>query len=57
MGPSSAALGDGVVYVGNRGDQSVCAVDERTLARGTCATLDASPDGILYVPSTHEVGG
>ena len=55
VGPSSAALGDGVVYVGNRGDSSVCAVDDTTLLRGKCATLDSMPDGILYVPSTKEV--
>jgi DNA-binding beta-propeller fold protein YncE len=56
VGPSAAALGDtGIVYVGNRGDSSICAVDERTLARGACTKLDASPDGIQYVARTHEV--
>lgn len=56
VGPSAAALGDtGTVYVGNRGDSSVCAVDETKLTRGTCATLDSSPDGIAYVAATHEV--
>jgi hypothetical protein len=54
-GPSSAAQGDGVVYIGNRGDQSVCAVSETTLERGTCGTLDSSPDGIIYAPPTKEV--
>jgi DNA-binding beta-propeller fold protein YncE len=54
-GPSSAAEGDGVVYIGDRADQSVCAVSEQTLQRGTCGTLDSSPDGILYVPTTKEV--
>src|ERR1700694_797053 len=29
FGPSSAAVGDGVVYIGNRGDSSSCAVDGR----------------------------
>jgi len=56
VGPSAAALGDiGTVYVGNRGDSSVCAVDETKLTRGTCATLDNSPDGIAYVARTREV--
>jgi DNA-binding beta-propeller fold protein YncE len=56
VGPSAAALGDsGTVYVGNRGDSSVCAVDEKTLARGACAKLDQSPDGIAYVAKTKEV--
>jgi hypothetical protein len=56
IGPSAAALGDpGTVYVGNRGDSSVCAVDEAKLVRGTCGTLDSSPDGLAYVAKTHEV--
>ena len=56
VGPSAAALGPrGTVYIGNRGDSSICAVDENTLAVGTCSKLDASPDGVLHVPSAHEV--
>ncbi len=56
VGPSSAALGDtGTVYVGNRGDASVCAVDEVKLVKGTCGMLDSAPDGIAYVASTKEV--
>jgi hypothetical protein len=56
IGPSSAALGaPGTVYVGNRGDSSVCAVDEARLALGACGKLDASPDGLIYVARTHEV--
>jgi DNA-binding beta-propeller fold protein YncE len=56
VGPSAAALGDrGTVYIGNRGDATVCAVDETSHARGACATLDASPDGVAYVAATREV--
>jgi hypothetical protein len=56
VGPSSAALGEaGTVYVGNRGDSSVCAIDEAKLTRGTCGKLDAMPDGIAYVAKTKEV--
>jgi DNA-binding beta-propeller fold protein YncE len=56
VGPSAAALGDGhTVYVGNRGDTSICAVDDTTLTKGTCAKLDAMPDGIAYVAKTREV--
>jgi len=56
VGPSAAALGDaGTVYIGNRGDSSVCAVEETQLTKGACATLDSSPDGIAYVATTHEV--
>jgi DNA-binding beta-propeller fold protein YncE len=55
-GPSSAALGPiGTVYVGNRGDTSVCAIDDKTLAKGACATLNGSPDGVAYVAKTNEV--
>ena len=56
VGPSSATLGAaGTVYVGNRGDSSVCAVDEVALAKQSCGTLDSMPDGIAYVSSTQEV--
>jgi DNA-binding beta-propeller fold protein YncE len=55
VGPSAAAVGDKVVYVGDRADSSVCAIDEATLVKTTCATLDGRPDGIAYVAKTHEV--
>ncbi len=55
VGPSSATVGDGVVYVGNRGDFSVCAVDAVKLTRGTCGKLDTMPDGLAYVAATKEV--
>ncbi|HWU87847.1 MAG TPA: hypothetical protein VN253_11255, partial [Kofleriaceae bacterium] len=55
VGPSSVTIGPGVVYVGNRGDSSVCAMDARVPARGACGTLDAMPDGIAYVAATNEV--
>ncbi len=56
VGPSSATLGaDGTVYVGNRGDSTVCAIDEVKLAKGACGKLDSMPDGISYVAKTKEV--
>jgi DNA-binding beta-propeller fold protein YncE len=55
VGPSSATLGEHVVYIGNRADSSVCAVDDTSLVKGACGTLDASPDGIQYVAATKEV--
>jgi DNA-binding beta-propeller fold protein YncE len=54
-GPSGVTIGRGMVFIGNRGDSSVCAIDSRTLARGVCHTLDSSPDGLSYVASTKEV--
>ena len=55
LGPSGVSIGDGVVYIGDRADSSVCAVDERTLARKTCGHIDSTPDGVVYVAPTKEV--
>jgi DNA-binding beta-propeller fold protein YncE len=55
VGPSSATVGDGMVYVGNRGDFSVCAMEAESLKRGACVKLKAMPDAIAYVRSTKEV--
>ncbi|MEO8602347.1 MAG: hypothetical protein ABI629_07220 [bacterium] len=55
VGPSSATVGNGAVYVGNRADASVCRVDAVSLVVGACITLDAQPDGLAYVASTQEV--
>src|SRR3954469_14767646 len=55
MGPSSATIGDGVVWVGNRGDDRVCAFDARTLQKGPCAGLPSMPDGLAWVGATHEL--
>ena len=55
VGPSSATIGDGFVYVGNRADSSICAIDATTLARAGCLTLEGSPDGIIFIPRTKEV--
>jgi DNA-binding beta-propeller fold protein YncE len=55
VGLSSATIGDGVVYVGNRADFSVCAVDARSLERRGCVTLPGSPDGLAFVAHTKEV--
>ena len=49
LGPSSVTIGDGTVYVGNRGDNTVCAFHPKTLARGSCATLDSMPDLVFAV--------
>jgi DNA-binding beta-propeller fold protein YncE len=55
VGPSAATVGDGVVYVGNRGDSSVCAVDAESLRIGPCVKLDSMPDGLAWVAATREV--
>jgi hypothetical protein len=55
VGPSSATVGNGFVYVGNRGDSSVCAVDAASLKKAGCVTLDSMPDGLAYVAPANEV--
>ena len=55
VGPSSATVGEGVLFVGNRADSKVCAVDASTLKMGACVTLASSPDGLQYVKATKEV--
>ena len=55
VGLSSATVGDGVVYVGNRADSSVCALDAKTLDRGGCVTLTGSPDGLAFIARAKEV--
>jgi hypothetical protein len=55
MGASGVSVGEGVIYIGNRGDSSVCAFDSRTLAPGPCAHFDSPTDGVVYVAPTKEV--
>ncbi|HXM71179.1 MAG TPA: hypothetical protein VN970_08595 [Thermoanaerobaculia bacterium] len=55
VGPSSVTVGEGLVYVGNRGDSTVCAFNSSSLARGVCHQLDSMPDGLAYVAATKEV--
>ena len=57
LGPSAVSIGDGVVYIGNRGGSDVCAYNARTLARLACQPLDSRPDGVAYVAPTKEVWG
>jgi DNA-binding beta-propeller fold protein YncE len=55
LGPTAVSIGEGVVYIGNRGDSTVCAFDSRSLTRGACGHLDSMPDGVAYVAPTKEV--
>jgi DNA-binding beta-propeller fold protein YncE len=55
FGPTAASLGAGVVYIGNRGDSTVCAFNSASLARGACGHLDSTPDAVVYVAPTKEV--
>ncbi len=56
MGPSSAAVGGGVVWVGNRANNAVVGFDAKSLkTRGSAITLSAMPDGLAYVARTREL--
>ena len=55
VGPSSVTIGNGTIYIGSRGDSTVCAVNPKTLERGTCHKVDSMPDGLAYVATTKEV--
>ncbi len=55
MGPSSATIGDGVVWIGNRGDNNLCGFDARTLEKRACVRLTSMPDGLAYVAPSREL--
>jgi DNA-binding beta-propeller fold protein YncE len=62
VGPSSVAVGDGVVYIGNRADSKVCTVDAKALRTLGCvefaptsAGMAAAPDGLIYIAATREL--
>src|SRR5205814_4550582 len=59
VGPTAASIGDEVVYIGNRGNATICTIDATTLARGECVPVSAdravTPDGVVYVAATHEL--
>jgi DNA-binding beta-propeller fold protein YncE len=55
LGPSGVSIGDGVVYIGNRGGSEVCAFNGRILARVACQHLESRPDGVSFVAPTNEV--
>src|SRR5438477_10266542 len=59
VGPTSATIGDGVVYTGNRSDATDCVIDAKTRERGECVAASSdhsvTPDGVVYVAVTKEV--
>src|SRR6266581_890540 len=62
LGPTAVSVGDGVVYVGNRGDSSLCVIDGQTLKREECLQVApaaagpaAAPDAVVYVAATKEL--
>ena len=62
LGPTAVSIGDGVVYIGDRGDSTLCVIDAKTLERGEClqvappsAGREAAPDAVVYVAATREL--
>src|SRR5437879_7309279 len=59
VGPTAASIGNGVVYIGNRGSATICVIDAKSLARDECVPVSAdgavTPDGVVYVAATREL--
>ena len=62
LGPTAVSIGDGVVYIGNRGDSSLCVIDAQSLKREGCLQVAppsagpaAAPDAVVYVAATKEL--
>ncbi len=55
VGPSAVTVGQGAVYVGNRGDSKIWAVDAKSLEKKGSVAMPSTPDGVFYVAPTHEV--
>ena len=59
VGPTAATIGDGVVYIGNRGDATLCVIEAKTLVRLGCVPVSGdhtvTPDGVAYVAAAREV--
>jgi len=59
VGPTAASIGDSVVYIGDRGNATLCLINAKTLARGECTLLSTeqpiTPDGVVYVAATREL--
>jgi DNA-binding beta-propeller fold protein YncE len=62
LGPTAVSVGEGVAYIGNRGDSSLCVIDTQSLKLGECLQVAppsagpaAAPDGVVYVAATREL--
>jgi len=59
VGPTAATVGDGVVYIGNRGNATLCVIDATSLTLLECVPVSAdntvTPDGVVYVAAAREV--
>lgn len=62
LGPTAVSIGDGVAYIGNRGDSTLSIVDSQTLERGESLQMTppspetgGSPHGVVYVATSREL--
>jgi DNA-binding beta-propeller fold protein YncE len=62
LGPTAVSIGNGVAYIGNRGNSTVSIIDSQTLERGESLQMTpaspetgAAPHGVVYVPMTREL--
>src|SRR5438132_226932 len=55
MGPRAVTVGVGAVYIGNRGDSRVWAIDPPSMEKKGSAEMPSTPDGVFYVAITKEV--
>jgi DNA-binding beta-propeller fold protein YncE len=62
LGPTAVTIGNGVVYIGNRGESSLCVIDSEALARGECVPVsrassesDTGPHQVVYISSIRQV--
>ncbi len=59
VGATAASIGNGVAYIGNRGNATLCVMDTKAVTRGECVPLSAdrtvTSDGVLYVAATREL--
>jgi hypothetical protein len=54
-GSSAVTVGERYVYIGNRADASVCAIEADSLNKGPCIKLDSTPDALICVGALKEV--
>jgi DNA-binding beta-propeller fold protein YncE len=62
LGPTAVSIGNGVAYIGNRGNSTVSIIDSQTLERGESLQMTpaspetgAAPHGVVYVAMTREL--
>jgi DNA-binding beta-propeller fold protein YncE len=62
LGPTAVSIGDGVAYIGNRGNSTLSIIDLQTLERGESLQMTpaspetgGSPHGVVYVATSREL--